>query len=342
MPSILAGVLSVAACTTSASVPGIALPIFVSPAWFAEQRAEFQVVFASYGPPPADGEYSVVPGAIHINTDELEYDALSNSSQGAAAQAAKGIPEGGELPQNFWRLYPDEYLLPALAFAGITSESRVAVYGKDAMVASRVAWTMLKAGVQEVRVLNGGVVAWQEAGYAVSHALAARVPLASFGVSTSLRPHLSVDSEEVGGLCSTAPSGAVGDVRTRCEFDGVCAPYDYFKTMGRVAGAVWAHGGDTDPYHMEPYMLPNGQLRPVAEIGALWDSLGVCVHGGACAFYCGSGWRSGLATLVALELKRGSPANFDGGWYVYSLGPGADQNPMIPPSGNDSAGVQRV
>jgi len=305
----------------------VQLPIFVGAEWLDSRRSDYIVVHAGYGSKIPE---HVVPGAIYLNTDEIEYDSYGDSSQGFRAKVAKEIEE--EPPRNYWRLYPDAQLLRALAFVGIGTDSKVVVYSEGPLAASRVAWALLKTGVSDVRVLDGGLDAWRNASFPVASAPSPNKPLEDgFGSRASLRPWLSAGIPQVRQLVSQGVDGSVADVRTRCEFEGECAPYPYIPTAGRVLNAVWAEGGTSDPYHMEGYLRPNNKLRPLDEIAWMWKRNDVCQkEAETCVFYCGTGWRSALATLVALELGREDVANFDGGWYLYSMGPGALFNPTIP------------
>jgi thiosulfate/3-mercaptopyruvate sulfurtransferase len=63
-------------------------------------------------------------------------------------------------------LLPDIELHNAIADLGIGEDTLVVVYGKgyiSTMVACRAVWSLMYAGVKDVRMLNGGFSAWQKA-----------------------------------------------------------------------------------------------------------------------------------------------------------------------------------
>ncbi len=65
-----------------------------------------------------------------------------------------------------WRLRDLPELHQAIGRFGITPETTV-VYGKKLIAAARVWWILKYAGVADVRLLDGGVDAWEAAGYPV-------------------------------------------------------------------------------------------------------------------------------------------------------------------------------
>ena len=84
-----------------------------------------------------------IPGSIHINTDEFE--------------------EG-----PIWNRLSDSQLKKVLEANGITKDTLVILYSTaQNMAAARIAWIMMYCGVQDVRLLDGGFKAWQNAGLPV-------------------------------------------------------------------------------------------------------------------------------------------------------------------------------
>ena len=85
-----------------------------------------------------------LPGAVYLDTDEFE-----------------------SLP--LWNIVPRERIASMLLSLGITKDTLVVVYGRDATAAARAAVVMMHAGVADVRLLNGGYQAWLDAGLPVDH-----------------------------------------------------------------------------------------------------------------------------------------------------------------------------
>jgi thiosulfate/3-mercaptopyruvate sulfurtransferase len=60
---------------------------------------------------------------------------------------------------------PDKMLAEQIGEIGIRNDAEVVVYGSNLLVSATRAWWVLRyAGVQNIRVLNGGLPAWKEAG----------------------------------------------------------------------------------------------------------------------------------------------------------------------------------
>lgn len=316
--------------------------IRVTPEWVQgvvenpETENPWMVVEVSWGP---GKEYAGghIPGAIHVNTDEIEYDEFKarvttppdklGRSTTPEQDQAKGLATDSTLPKNYWNLYPDRTLLPALAHMGITRNSRVIVYSPDITAAARFTWTLLYAGVEELRILDGGLPAWKEAGFALSTLVPPRNPAPHFGADSALHPEYLAGMKEVRDVVlGKRQDAVVVDIRTRDEYDGKTAPYSYIPTKGRIKGAVWGEAGD-GPWTMESYVGKDGRLKDPVNVAAMWESHGI-TGDKAPYFYCGTAWRSSLAFLYAWMLGWEEAKNFDGSWYTWSMGPDAAQNPM--------------
>ena len=262
-----------------------------------------------------------IPSAIHVNTDEIEYD-LFPPRKGTAPEklgrtttavqdAAKGISPAQSLPRNFWRLYPDAYLLPALAHMGITRNSRVIVTGPDLLAASRFAWTLLYAGVADVRLLDGGERAWARKGYPLESLPVPRSPKTEFGSPKALNPHYKASIEQINNKAELL------DVRTRGEFHGIWAPYDYIPTKGRIPGAIWI-GSGSSPWDVNDYLNEDGKIKSPGALARLWKRRGA--RGNHTIFYCGTGWRASVSFILARAAGWQNIQNLDGGWMVWSMG----------------------
>lgn len=291
----------------------------------------------SWGGPEKVYNSGHIPGAMHINTDEIEYDEFKPRATTAPADLArsttadqdlaKKLDAHATLPKNWWNIYPDQYLFPALAYMGITVDSEVVLYDKDGLAAARVAWALLYAGVERVSLLSGGLKAWERAGYDVSTVPTHRSPVPSFGTDKPRHPEYKVDIPFVRNAIATAdPDFILGDARGEKEYLGESAPYPYIPTRGRIKGAHWAKAGKT-PWDMAEYMNEDGTYKSAEEIKKMWaeNQISGDKH---VAFYCGTAWRSSLAFIYALELGWPRVSNFDSSWFEWSMGPEKDQNPV--------------
>ncbi|WP_163339881.1 sulfurtransferase [Desulfopila sp. IMCC35008] len=302
-----------------------------------KDQAKPLIFEVSWGGPDKIYNKGHIPGAMHINTDEIEYDDFKprattpptdlGRSTTADQDLAKGLSSSAELPKNWWNLYPDEYLLPAFAYMGISTDTQVVLYDNDGLAAARVAWALLYAGVQKVSLLSGGLNAWEKAGYDVITDPTYRTPVKSFGTDTPLHPEYLVDIAFVRKAIAEGNTGFIlGDTRGEKEYSGESAPYPYIPTRGRIKGALWAKAGKT-PWDMAEYINKDGTYKAPEEIQRMWAANGI-VGDKHVAFYCGTAWRSSLAFLYGRELGWPKVSNFDSSWYEWSMGQEKDRNPV--------------
>ena len=295
------------------------------------------IMEVGWGGPEEYYDKGHIPSAIHVNTDEIEYDEFKprattdpkelGRSTTPEQDQVKGLGPDATLPRNWWNLYPDRYLLPALAAMGVDIDSTVVLYGKDQTGAARLAWTLLYAGVRDVRLLDGGLAAWQKAGYPVSKETTRRSPKPDFGTDKPLHSEYLVDIAFVRKAIGAGTEDVtIVDIRTRDEYEGRTAPYSYIPTKGRIKNAKWGKAGN-GPWTMDFYLNEDGTFRPVGEIERMWAENGITGENHL-AFYCGTAWRSSLAFLYARELGWQRISNFDSSWYEWSMGPEKDRNPI--------------
>ena len=318
----------------------------------------YVIVETGWGPEGDTYNSGHVPGAVWVNTDEIEYDCFNarndwpvdpgepacwDRSTTEAQDLAKGLGPDDSLPRNWWNIYPDEYLIPAIAYMGIDKNTTVIVYGDDATAAARVLWTLMYAGVEDVRFLDGGKSAWESAGYTLETDAVARTPVNFFDPddparSTAIHPEYKVDIPYVRDVVNGVETDALMvDIRSYDEYIGASAPYSYIPTSGRVPGAVWGKAG-SGPWSMEDYVNTDGTLKSPSEIYPYWNSQGITSEKHL-SFYCGTAWRSSLAWFYAYMLGYPNISNFDSSWFEWSMGEGSAYNgddPVLNPIVDDN------
>lgn len=234
-----------------------------------------------------------IPGAASINTECLE-----------------------TLP--YWNKVDDTQLLQFLLKKGIARDTTVVLYGRSTTAAARVAHLLLYAGVQDVRLLDGGLTAWVNAGLPLATGAAQVYPgLTSFGGQFPACPHYMMNLSQAQALLQR-PDAALASIRTRDEFTGQTSGYSYISALGDIPGARWGRAGDgQDVNSMSDYQLMDGTSRPAADIIAFWRAEGIERHLET-AFYCGTGWRASLAFFYAWLMGWERISVFDGGWFEWS------------------------
>lgn len=93
-----------------------------------------------------------------------------------------------------YMLAPDEVLAEQIGKLGIGDDSEVIVYNGMLTCATRAWWILRYAGLENVRVLNGGLAAWKEAGGALEQG-EQRYPPAQF--EAHFKPEMLASKEDV-------------------------------------------------------------------------------------------------------------------------------------------------
>jgi len=249
------------------------------------------------------------------------------------------IPEAVDLDTNTlespetWNRRSPEEIKETLEKLGITDNTTVILYGRfsfpdnnDPFPGSsaghlgsiRAAFIMMYAGVKDVRILNGGLKSWEDAGYEITTKEYAPVHKGEFNTIIPGRPELAVDVPEAKEIIASDQAELVS-VRSWPEYIGEVSGYNYIEKKGRIPGSVFGNCG-TDAYHMENYRNLDHTTREFHEIEEIWSEVGV-VPEKHNAFYCGTGWRGSEAWLNAYLMGWPRVSVFDGGWFEWSNDP---------------------
>jgi molybdopterin synthase sulfurtransferase len=263
---------------------------------------------------PEEYEEAHIPGALYLDTNWLE-DPVD------------------------WNRRSPAVLDEALRGLGITSDTTVILYGRDTeghanekwpgrragqIAATRAALILRYAGVDDVRLLDGGYDWWVRAGNPVEATVRGSVPVEAFGVQIPLRPELIVDIGEAKDILADRDGAALVSVRTWREHIGAVSGYNYIGPAGRIKGDVWGNCG-TDAYHMQHYRNVDNTMRAYPEITANWAEAGI-TRDKWVAFYCGTGWRASETWFYAYLQDWPRIAVYDGGWFEWSKSP--ENNPI--------------
>lgn len=297
------------------SLPGYRM--FVSPVWLATALAggataeppagPVVVLEASWGGEEKQYDRGHIPGALHVDTGDIEADEAVS-------------------PRGYWRLRPAPQIAALLARLGVSRDTTVVVYSDPNMAAARVAWMLLWAGVRDVRLLNGGMRAWTRSGGAIQTTRVVAGASRDFGATIPQRPELRRDTQWVRERLLD-PRYAIADVRTWDEHIGRSSGYDNVTGKGRIPGALFANGGITALDLVGSYEDPDGTLRAYTEVERMWARF--AIHGGrSTTYHCGTGWRASVAFLFGYAMGRPEQAVYDSGWMDWSMGPDAARNPV--------------
>jgi thiosulfate/3-mercaptopyruvate sulfurtransferase len=245
----------------------------------------FDVTWNLAGPPGREAyDAGHLPGAYFVDLDtELA-----------------GPPGPGRHP------LPDATVVTAaLRRAGVSSaDTPVVVYdAANSTAAARAWWIFRYFGMTDVRVLDGGLAAWQSAGGDVS----TDVPAEGNGTFIASPGHLAV--LDATGASAVAEKGMLLDARAPERFAGEVEPMD--PVAGHIPGAVNAP--------TTANVDETGHFLPTADLRTRFTALGVSPDTEV-AVYCGSGVTAAHEAL-ALE-SAGIPATvYIGSWSEWITDP---------------------
>lgn len=246
----------------------------------AVEAGEVRVLDVQYtlaGDGPALYAVAHLPGAPHLDLDAV----------------LAGPPgDGGRHP------LPDPDVLEAgLRAVGVREGESVVVYDQQTSLAAARAWWVLRwAGLTDVRVLDGGLTAWQATGHQVTTDEPAPHP-GDVTVRAGSVPVLEADD-----AARVARDGILLDSRAGERFRGETEPID--AVAGHIPGARNAP--------MAEQLEADGRFRPAGELRAYFSGLGVddAIDVGTS---CGSGVTA-AHTALALHLAGFDATPYIGSW----------------------------
>ncbi|SNS83603.1 thiosulfate/3-mercaptopyruvate sulfurtransferase [Anaerovirgula multivorans] len=241
----------------------------------------YKIFEVSWGDVSEDYLNGHIPGAVHINTDDVE--------------------EG-----PIWNRLSDSELEEFAKNYGITVDATVVLYGSDSTPAFRVATILKYMGVEDVRVLNGGFVAWENGGYETETEEREKQPVEAFGATVPVNKNYIVDLPQAKEILADQESSKLVDIRSWEEYIGTTSGYSYIEGKGRPAGAVWGHD-------LNNYRNIDNTMKNAAEIKSMWNEWGISSDQ-RLSFFCGTGWRAAEVLVYAEVMGLENISLFDGGW----------------------------
>jgi thiosulfate/3-mercaptopyruvate sulfurtransferase len=241
--------------------------------------------------PPGEVEYDAghLPGASYVDLDR------------DLADPARPDHGGGRHP------LPDPARFgAAMRAAGVRRGRGVVVYDDaGGTTAARLWWLLTHHGHRDVRLLDGGLAAWRDAGIALDTERPDVSPGDWEPVVPGLLPVLDADA-----AAAVATDGVLLDARAGERYRGETEPVD--PVAGHVPGAVSVPSAE--------WLDADGRMLAAEQILARLAELGVS-EGVDVATYCGSGVVASH-TVLALATAGVDAALYAGSWSDWTSDPG--------------------
>lgn len=238
-----------------------------------------------------------VPGAIYVDNCEVE--------------DATGSEEGA------YNLLAPEEVEKFLLENGITKDTKVVLYGADPTGVGRQAYAYIWAGVEDLKILNGGIDTWKAAGYEVEKKSNTLEAAKEFGVTVPAHPEYWTSIEEAKDKLENDDNFKLVSIRSEDEWLGKTSGYDYMDKAGEPEGAVWGKGANT-AFDVAMFLNEDGTVKDLEGFKEVWKDCDFTLDNHL-AFYCGTGWRATVPFLVLYENGYDNISVYDGGWYEWLM-----------------------
>ncbi|UNK71851.1 sulfurtransferase [Microbacterium sp. H1-D42] len=254
------------------------------------------------------GEVHVLDARWQLGRDDGREQFLAGHIPGAVfVDVENELSRHGEPHEGRHPLPSDDTLAAAARRWGLRTGVPVVVYDDHRMLAaSRAWWALRRAGLTDVRVLDGGWQAWQSAGADIQTEEAA---IAEGDVELGApgdRGILDTDA-----AATWADDGVLIDVRAAERYRGETEPLD--PIAGHVPGAT--------NLPIAGLLTDDGRFRAASDIAAAFDSVGA-TDGAPIAAYCGSGITAAQFALAGAVIGRDVTV-YPGSWSAWSNTDGA-------------------
>ena len=192
-------------------------------------------------------------------------------------------------------------------------EDTIAVYDEiSGMSAARAFWFLQYLGHTDVHLLDGGFNAWRDAGRPVSRD--ARAAKASAFEAAAVRGYVATYQDMLDAI--DTPDKVILDTRSEKEWLGSDRRAARGGTIPSAVHLDWQN-----------HLTPDGKLKPVDELQAMFDARGVTADKEVLAF-CNTGYRSAHAYLVLRMLGYPRVRNYVGSWLEWG---NRDSCPVLVP-----------
>ena len=255
---------------------------YVDAAWLKDNLDDVTLIDAR-----SDKEYAAghIKGAINITWQSLSNMAVKQGEKGWGVVLGK------------------EALGSKLASFGIAEDQKIIIYNdpKGLGEEGRVYWMLKIAGLEDVKMLNGGITQWNKNG-GKSTTEATKISASDFKIDKYDDSRIATTDE----VKEKLGKAVLLDTRSVEEFKGATNHGENYKgtpALGRIPGAI------SLPY--SNLYDPDGTLKSIKDIVAILDELGV-EKDDEIITYCTVGIRSGFTAEILRMCGYENVKNYNG------------------------------
>lgn len=253
------------------------------------------------------GEVHVLDARWQLGRDDGGEQYLAGHIPGAVFIDVEGELSRHGAPHEGRHPLPDDAALAASARRwGIRSGVPVVIYDDHRMLAaSRAWWALRRAGLTDVRVLDGAWPAWTAAGGEIE---TGDVTIAEGDIELSAPGEAGIIGTD--DAAAWPQRGVLLDARAAERFRGETEPID--PVAGHIPGAR--------SLPIAQVLTDDGRFLPASEIAAAFDAVGADGETPIAA-YCGSGITAAQLALAGALAGR-DVSVYPGSWSAWSNTPG--------------------
>lgn len=302
---------------------------FVSPSWVASLMAgenpegydgrKYVIAEVSFA---GDDKYGYktghIPGAVFLDPDVLN-----------EVPGPREVPEYENIPMEIQRKiwgFPEPSVIKSVcSAAGIDKDTLVILYAPYAATtaAYRAALVLDYAGVEDIRIINGGKPLWK----LEKRPMDTVVPVCSpvdFGCEVPAHPGIVYSIGEELDFINNG-TAVIASVRSWPEYLCRVSGYTYIDEAGDIPCSRFAYAG-SNPYAMEDFRNIDNTTFNYNIIADRWNLWGITPDR-KISFHCGTGWRAAETYYIARAIGYKDCGVYVGGWYRWTKYPGLPVKP---------------
>lgn len=221
-----------------------------------------------------------------------------------------------ESKENHYNLFSAEALTKLMLGKGIDSDTLVVVYSDKLIGAGRVAFIAYWLGVDNVKILDGGIKAWVKEGFPVEQTINQPTPKLNFGKSTPARPEILISTPRDIKKKEQNSDFVLASIRAWEEFIGERSGYTYINGSGSPYSAQYAQAS-TEMSNVDLLTDSEEKILPLEKLNKVfreWQEWNIDEYKET-AFFCGTGWRATIPFFITTQLGWKKVRLYDGGWY---------------------------